>query len=141
MPHATASPPSRRPLRRRARSIRIWILASVLAACGEPTAVSLRFDLVDAWAGRFQGTVVGFPLRLRIDVQDGERLAGSAEVGERDYDLTGRYAAPTLYLRMTSAVDTLSFVGEVPVPTFISGTLVVDAEGEVDRARVQLARR
>ncbi|MBT8335216.1 MAG: hypothetical protein KJO11_01340 [Gemmatimonadetes bacterium] len=117
------------------------VIAAAGAGCGSATAPLAVFDLVDDWTGTFQGAVVGFPLGVDIREQSGTRLAGTGRAFERSYTVEGRYEPPTIYLRWTSSVDTLAFVGEVLVPTFMSGTLVIEGAVGRDTDRVSLARQ
>jgi hypothetical protein len=127
------------------RSHRTAILTAIaawaLTGCGATTEPQPTFDLVDGWTGSFQGTVVGFPLDVDIREQTGSRLTGTGRAFERSYQVEGRYSPPTVYLRWTSTIDTLAFVGEVLVPTFMSGTLVIEGASFSDADRVSLARR
>lgn len=113
----------------------------VLAACGEPAGPEPRFEMVDAWSGSFRGARRSFDVLIVVEAENEGRLTGFATGWAGRYELTGRYTPPTVYFRMTTESDTLTFLGEMEVAPLVSGTLVMDAAHEFDQAPLLLARR
>ncbi len=115
--------------------------AVAVAACGDPVTIEPRFEIVDAWSGMFRGARVGFPVEIVVETENDGRLTGFATGWAGRYDLTGRYTPPTVYFRMTTDSDTLTFLGEMEVAPLVSGILVMDADDEFEQASLLLARR
>lgn len=113
-----------------------------LVACGSPSEPDPRFDLADEWEGTFRTNTAAQVLRLDLSPSTGADLRGTATNNlSSEYDVSGVYEPPTVYLRFTGELETLEFVGEMLAFNIISGSMLSTTEDASDAGRLTLARR